>query len=91
MTYGDGMSVDRLSVTVPSRMGAAMRTLARARGQTVSTLVTKAIAHELRLAALDEALAAADAELGPVPPDEIAEAEARLTAPPRGRRRRRSR
>ena len=39
------MSVDRLSVTVPSRLGAAMRTLAKSRGQTVSTLVTSAIAE----------------------------------------------
>lgn len=72
------MSVDRLSVTVPSKLGAAMRTLARSRGQTISTLVTKAIAHELRLAALDVALAAADERFGPVPDQRVDEAEAEL-------------
>lgn len=78
VTYAGGMSVDRLSVTVPSKMGAAMRSLARARGQTVSTLVTTALARELRMAALDEALAAADRQFGPVPGELIDQAEAEL-------------
>lgn len=72
------MSVDRLSVTVPSQLGAAMRTLARARGQTVSTLVSTAIAHELRLSMLDGALAAADERFGAVAPARVDDAEAAL-------------
>lgn len=88
------MSVDRLSVTVPTKLGAAMRTLAKARGQTVSTLVTSAIAHEVRMAALDAALADAEERFGPVPAELVDDAERRLlaamqSARPKPRRRRR--
>lgn len=72
------MNVDRLSVTVPSKLGAAMRTLAKARGQSLSTLVADAIAHEIRLADLDRALAAADQRFGVIPGDRIDQAEAEL-------------
>lgn len=87
------MAVDRLSVTVPSELGARLRALAEKRGQTVSTLVTDAIAHQIRLAELDAALAEADRRFGPVPEALIAEAEAELAAARRGARkpRRRSR
>jgi predicted transcriptional regulator len=72
------MAVDRLSVTVPSKLGTALRRLAKARGTTVSTLVADAIAHQVRLAALDDALAAADRLFGPVPETMIAAAESEL-------------
>ncbi len=74
------MAVDRLSVTVPSELGAALRALAEARGATVSTVVTDAIAHEVRMAALDEALAAADRRFGRVDERDIARAEMELVA-----------
>jgi predicted transcriptional regulator len=72
------MSVDRLSVTVPSEMGASLRALASARRTTVSTIVTDAIAHEIRLAALDRALAEADRTFGALAETAIREAEAVL-------------
>jgi hypothetical protein len=72
------MSVDRLSVTVPSQLGAAMRTLARARGETVSTFVSDAISQRIRLAALDGALEAAAERHGAIPEAAIDEAEAQL-------------
>lgn len=78
------MSVDRVSVTVPSKLGAAMRTLARSRGETVSTFVADAIAHRIRLAALDRALAAADNRFGPVPAEEVDRAETELLRATRG-------
>jgi len=86
------MSVDRLSVTVPSELGAALRVLASARGTTVSNVVTDAIAHAIRLAALDRALAEADAAFGEVAEELIRKAEADLTraskrARPKPRRR----
>jgi predicted transcriptional regulator len=83
------MSVDRLSVTVPSELGAALRALARARKDTVSTIVTEAIANEIRLAALDRALADADREFGPVPEELLrrAEAELKRAAPRKARQR----
>lgn len=74
------MAVDRLSVTVPSKLGAALRKLAKARGTNVSTVVTEAIAHQVRLAALDDALAEATRRFGPVPEEMVAEAEAELRA-----------
>ena len=55
-----------------------MRTLARARGQSLSTLVTDAIEHQLRLASLESALAAADQRFGAVAPAEVDAAEVEL-------------
>ena len=87
------MAVDRLSVTVPSELGAALRALAEARGETVSTIVTEAIAQRVRLAALDLALAEADRKFGPVDPKLVEAAvkqltkAAKLAREPRRRRR----
>ena len=81
------MSVDRLSVTVPSELGAALRSLAEARGSTVSNVVTDAIAHAIRLAALDRALAAADAEFGVLTDAQVREADAILSRAAKPRRR----
>ena len=72
------MAVDRLSVTVPSELGAALRALAERRGETVSNIVSDAIAHAVRLAALDHALREADREFGAVDPSMIAKAEAAM-------------
>ncbi len=86
------MAVDRLSVTVPSELGAALRALAEARGATVSTVVTDAIAHEVRMAALDRALAAADRRFGPVAESLVLAAEeeiVRAAKVPAQRKRRR--
>lgn len=86
MPYADGMAVDRLSVTVPSELGAALRALADARGATVSTIVSEAIAHQIRMANLEVALAEADRRFGPVPEELIEEARlALLQAARRGR------
>ena len=86
------MAVDRLSVTVPSELGAALRALAEARGATVSTVVADAIAHQVRMAALDVALDEAHRRFGPIDERLLAEAEAELVeAAKRGLRRRRKR
>jgi len=73
------MGVDRLSVTVPSEIGAALRALAEARGTTVSNIVAEAIGHEIRLAALDRALAEADSRFGALAESLIRQAESELT------------
>jgi len=86
------MAVDRLSVTVPSELGAALRMLAETRGTTVSTVVADAIAHQVRMAALDLALDEADRRFGPIDDKQVAAAEAELVkAAKRGSRRRRKR
>lgn len=86
------MAVDRLSVTVPAELGAALRALAEARGTTVSTVVADAIAHQVRMAALDVALDEADRRFGPVDDRQLAAAEAELVeAAKRGATRRRRR
>ena len=82
------MAVDRLSVTVPSELGAQLRALAAKRGETVSQLVTDAIAHEVRMAALDMALAEAERRFGPIPDDALRAADVELAD---ARRRTRSR
>ncbi len=74
------MAVDRLSVTVPSELGAALRALAEQRGEPVSALVTEAIAREVRLANLDLAIAEADRRHGQLTPKQLAGAEAKLAA-----------
>ncbi len=84
------MAVDRLSVTVPSEIGSAIRALAKKRGDSVSTLVTEAIAQRLRLAALDAAITEAERSFGEIPGKVLAEAEAELTSV-RGRRKRHGR
>ncbi len=85
------MAVDRLSVTVPSELGAALRALAESRGETVSTVVTEAIAHQVRLAALDLVLAEADRRFGAISEAAIAKAEAALVASQKRARRPRRR
>jgi post-segregation antitoxin (ccd killing protein) len=87
MAYADGMAVDRLSVTVPSDLGIALRALAKARGANVSSVVTEAIAREVRAAALDVALAEADARFGVLDEELISRANAELVqAAKRGKR-----
>jgi len=84
------MAVDRLSVTVPSELGVALRALAEARGTTVSNVVADAIAHQVRMAALELALDEANRQFGPVDDEQLAAAEAELVkASKRGSRRRR--
>ena len=83
------MAVDRLSVTVPAELGAALRELAERRGQTVSTIVTEAIAHQVRLAALERALAADERELGPVAEKLVEQAATELGRAAKQRRGRR--
>lgn len=88
------MAVDRLSVTVPDRLGRELRALAKARGANVSAVVTEAIEREVRVAALERALHAADERFGPVDDRLIQRAEAQLAAssrPPKRTRRRSTR
>jgi predicted DNA-binding protein len=82
------MPVDRLSVTVPAELGEALRALAESRGETVSTIVQEAISHQLRLAALDVALADADRRFGAVRAEDVDRAEQvlRRAAKPGSRR-----
>jgi predicted DNA-binding protein len=87
MTYVDAMPVDRLSVTVPSEIGLRLRTLAAARGETVSNLVAEAIAHQIRMAALDTAIAEGERLFGPISGEALAKADAELSGA-RGKRRR---
>ena len=72
------MVVDRLTVTVPRELGAALRALAEARGVTVSAIVADAIAHQVRMAALDVALDEADRRFGPIDDAQATAAEAEL-------------
>jgi predicted transcriptional regulator len=73
-------AVDRLSVTVPCKLGRELRKLAKARGTTVSNVVADAVAHQVRLAALDVALAEAEGRFGPLPEEVVLDAETELAA-----------
>ena len=72
------MAVDRLSVTVPDRLGRELRALAKARGANVSAVVTGAIEREVRLAALERVMHEADERFGPVDEDLVLRAEGDL-------------
>ncbi len=72
------MTSVRLRITVPINLGAALRALASARGESVSTLVAAAIAREVRRAALDQALAEADLRFGALPAADIHRATTEL-------------
>ena len=72
------MSVGRLSVTVSAELGASLRALAAERQETVSAIVAEAIAHRVRMAALEAALDEADSRFGPVPGSLVDDAEAEL-------------
>jgi predicted DNA-binding protein len=85
------MPVDRLSVTVPTELGAALRALAEARGATVSTIVTEAIEHRVRLEALDVALAEADRRFGAVRQELVEAAAAELVEATKARKPKRRR
>ena len=78
MTHCRGMSLDRLSVTVPAELGAALRSLAEQRSETVSAIVTQAIESRLRSEALREALDEADRQFGHVSPVLVDEAKSEL-------------
>lgn len=85
------MAVDRLSVTVPDRLGRELRALAKARGANVSAVVTEAIEREVRMAALERALHEADERFGPVDDGLVRRAEGQLAAPTRRAKRTRRR
>lgn len=87
MQHTDAVAVDRLSVTVPAELGSALRALAKARGGNVSSVVADAIAREVRLAALDRAIASADERFGPLDQALVARAEANLRAAAKQRKR----
>jgi post-segregation antitoxin (ccd killing protein) len=69
------MAVDRLSVTVDSDLGREVRAAARRRGVSVSSWVAHAIEAGLRNEHLGEALAAWEAEEGPLTEEELADAD----------------
>jgi post-segregation antitoxin (ccd killing protein) len=72
------MPVDRLSVTVSAELGREVREAARQRGFSVSGWVAQAIEAGLRNQRLGEALAAWEAEQGPLTEEELAEADRTL-------------
>ncbi|NUQ77565.1 MAG: hypothetical protein HUU21_28845 [Polyangiaceae bacterium] len=65
-----GHPAAKLSVSVPSKLAEELRRTVGARG--LSGFVTRAIAHELERQRLGVLLAEMDAELGAVPPEELA-------------------
>lgn len=69
------MTDDRLSVTVPSELGTAVRKLAAQRRVTVSALIADALEHRVRAAAFDAALAQADREHGPIDAELVRDAK----------------
>jgi hypothetical protein len=65
-----GQPAAKLSVSVPGELAEELRRTVGARG--LSGFVARAIAHELERQRLGALLADMDAELGPVPPAELA-------------------
>jgi hypothetical protein len=61
------MTTDRLTVSVPSELGESLRRIAASRRESVSSVVAKAIADEVRQVALAEFLTHAKKDVGPLP------------------------
>lgn len=70
--------VDRLSVTMPPEIGAAVRNAAARRGTSVSTWLATAAAQRLRTELLGDALDRWEAEDGPFTDAELQDARATL-------------
>lgn len=75
--------VDRLSVTMPPEVGAAVRDSAARQGTSVSNWLTAAAAQRLRNELLGAALDAWEAEDGPFSDSELNAAAAALGTPQR--------
>lgn len=75
--------VDRLSVTMPPEMGAAVRDAASRQGTSVSTWLTAAAAQRLRNELLGAALDKWEADTGPFTEQELNAARAALSPPRR--------
>jgi hypothetical protein len=82
------MNVDRLSITLEPKLGAAARKAAKKAKVSLSTWIAEATADRLRNEALGEALDHWEAEDGAFTPEELAEA-AKTLGLARSRRRRR--
>lgn len=78
------MNVDRLSITLDPKLGAAARKAAKRAGVSLSTWIAEATADRVRNEALGRALDRWEAEDGPFTADELAAASAALGV---GRRR----
>ncbi len=75
--------VDRLSVTMPPEVGAAVREAAARQGTSVSTWLAAAAAQRLRTELLGAALDVWEAESGPFSDEELNAARAALSPRPR--------
>jgi hypothetical protein len=83
------MNVDRLSITLEPKLGAAARKAAKKAKVSLSTWIAEATADRIRNEALGEALDAWEAEHGAFTADELAKAAKSLGLPrPRKRRQR---
>jgi hypothetical protein len=65
------MQVDRLSITLEPRLGAAVRKAAKRAGVSVSAWIAEATAARVRNLALRDALDAWDQEDGPLTRDDV--------------------
>jgi hypothetical protein len=82
------MQVDRLSITLEPRLGAAVRKAAKRAGVSVSAWIAEATAARIRNGALRDALDAWDKEDGALTVDEVQAAARALGMPARKARRR---
>lgn len=81
------MQVDRLSITLEPRLGAAVRKAAKRAGLSVSAWIAEATVARLRNQALRDALDAWDAEDGPLTKEEVEAAARTLGVRPQRARR----
>jgi hypothetical protein len=82
------MQVDRLSITLEPRLGAAVRKAAKRAGLSVSAWIAEATAARVRNEALRDALDSWDAEDGPLTASELEDAARSLGGRSRRARRR---
>jgi hypothetical protein len=83
------MNVDRLSITLDPKLGAAARKAAKRAGMSLSNWIAEATADRIRNEALGRALDEWEAEAGAFTPEGLARAAETLGLAPRRRRKRR--
>jgi hypothetical protein len=80
LRYDGSMTAKKFTISMAPELYAELERQALADRVTVSAWIAEAVEHKLGLAAMDEAIAAYEAEHGAFTPDEIAETAAEMDA-----------
>jgi metal-responsive CopG/Arc/MetJ family transcriptional regulator len=72
------MTVRKFTISLPEELYADIERLAERDGLSISAWIAHAVGHEIRLAAMDDAIAYYEAEYGPISEEAVEAAEREL-------------